>query len=94
MVTGTDFSRQGVTRATTVAAGANRTVIVRFLPTAAAARTGALTFADSSGGTAGTTQVIALSRNCSQRSGHGQPDDAGLRAARTTIRLGCTRASS
>jgi Ca2+-binding RTX toxin-like protein len=60
-VTGADVTRQGGTCATTVAAGASCTVIVRFLPTAAAARTGSLTFTDNAGGTAGTTQVIPLS---------------------------------
>jgi Ca2+-binding RTX toxin-like protein len=63
--TGTDFSRQGGTCATTfpatVNAGANCTVIVRFLPTAAAARTGSVVFTDNSNATPGSTQTTALS---------------------------------
>ena len=62
---GTDLSRQGGTCATafpaTVAAGANCTVIVRFLPTAAAARSGSVTFTDNSNATPNSTQAVALS---------------------------------
>jgi hypothetical protein len=58
-VAGTDYSRQGGTCATTVAAnGGTCTVIVQFLPTAAAARTGTVTFTDT--GIAGGTQVVNL----------------------------------
>ncbi|HVE26924.1 MAG TPA: choice-of-anchor D domain-containing protein, partial [Sporichthya sp.] len=67
-VAGTDFTRQGGTCATTfpatlAATTGSCTVIVRFLPTAAAARTGTLTFTDNSGGVAGTTQVVNLTGN-------------------------------
>jgi Ca2+-binding RTX toxin-like protein len=64
-VTGTDYTRQGGTCATTFPAtltpNATCTVIVRFLPTAAAARTGSLTFTGNSGGVGGTQQIVGLS---------------------------------
>jgi hypothetical protein len=61
-VTGTDFTRQGGTCANgTLTPDATCTVIVRFLPSAAAARTGSLTFTGNSGGVGGTQQIAGLS---------------------------------
>jgi Ca2+-binding RTX toxin-like protein len=64
-----DFSRvpggttatTGGTCTTTLNAGANCTVRVRFTPTAAGPRAGLLTFTDNSGNTAGATQTVTLS---------------------------------
>ena len=62
-VAGTDITRQGGTCAATpfnLAANATCTVIVRFLPTAAAARTGTLTITSNSGGVAGTVTTTQI----------------------------------